>query len=104
VCDQEFSIDGEKARVNITVSFNIFPKLLQTQLPLLLNHLKPFPAKVGLAYLFHMHELEGGLNPPASAYRCHLGQALKSFACQKVVQAKSTKLSFRPNMPGHALM
>jgi hypothetical protein len=99
-------MDGEKARVDIAVSFNVFPKLLQGQLPLSLNRLKPFPAKAALAYLFHMHELEGGLKPPASAYRCHLGQALKSFACLKALHAKSTKdqVSFRLDMPGHTLM
>lgn len=107
VCDLEFTMAGEKSdRGDIAVSLDIFPKLLQGQLPLTLSRLKPFPVQAALAYIFHMHELDGGLNPPASAYRCLLGQALKAFARQKAMHAKSNKdqLSFRPDMPGNALM
>ena len=106
VCDLEISMDGEKDRGEITVSFDIFPKLLQGQLRLTLSRLKPFPAPAALAYLYHMHELEGGLNPPAYAYRCLMGHTLEAFALKKAEHARSAKdqLSFRPDMPGCALM
>ena len=42
--------------------------LLEGRLRLTLSRMKPFPAKAALAYIFHMHELEGGFNPPALAY------------------------------------
>ena len=106
VCDLEISMDGSKGSGDIAVTFDVFPKLLEGQLQLTVSRLKPFPASATLGLLYHTHELEGGLNPPACAYKCSLGQELKSFALQKVAHAKSAKdqLSFRPNIPGHALM
>ncbi len=51
----------------IMVAFEIFAKLPEGRLRLTLSHLKPFPALAALAYIFHIHELEGGLNPSAVA-------------------------------------
>jgi hypothetical protein len=68
--------------------------------------MKPFPAQASLAYVFYKHELEGGLTPPAHAHRDNLAHALKAFARQKAAHLRSTKdqHSFRPDMPGPALM
>ena len=88
----------------MAVSFDIFPKLLQGNLRLTLSRMKPFPAQAALAYVFFMHELEGGLNPSAHVYRDNLAHALNTFARQKAAHARSTKdqLRFRPNMRGPA--
>ncbi len=55
-----------------------------------------------LAYLHRQNELEGGLFPPAFAYRDIFGHALTAFARQKAADANSAKdqLSFRPDVPG----
>ena len=106
VCDLEISMDNASGGGEIAVSFDIFPKLLQGQLRLTLSRMKPFPAQAALAYIFFMHELEGGLNPPAHAYRDDLAHELTMFARQKAAHARSGKdqLSFRPDIPGPALM
>ena len=86
------------------VTFDVFAKLLSGELRLTLSRL---PAQEALAYLFHTNQLEGGLNPPAVAYRALLGNSLEIFARQKVDHARSAKrdhLSFRPLIPGPALM
>ena len=110
VCDMKIFPDDENSCSGgedaIMVTFEIFPKLLQGRLRLRLSRMKPFPAHAALAYIFHIHELEGGLNPAAVAYRSLLGHALASFASLKAEHARSAKdqLSFRPDMPGLALM
>jgi hypothetical protein len=110
VCDMQIFPNNETRfsgfEDEIMVSFEIFAKLLQGQLRLTLSRLKPFPARAALAYLHRQNELEGGLFPPALAYRCTLGYALTTFARQKAAHAKSAKdqLSFRPDVPGRALM
>jgi hypothetical protein len=110
VCDLQFSpedehvdeLEGDKVKVTI----EIFPMLLEGRLRLTLRRMKPFPAKAALAYIFHMHELEGGLNPPALAYKAHLGHNLRSFALQKAGQGRSAKNqhTFHPDMPARALL
>ncbi len=77
MCDLEFSMDGEKARGDIAVSFDVFSQRLQGQLPLSLNRLKPFPAKAALAYLFHMHKLEGGT--PCICLQVSSGTSIEIF-------------------------
>ena len=108
VCDMQILLDEEIADYDdeIMVSFEIFAKLLQGQLRLTLSRLKPFPAQAALAYLHRQNELEGGISPPALAYRGLLGHDLFNFALQKAAHAKSAQNqhSFRPNMPGRALM
>ena len=106
VCDLEFSMDDANGSGEIAVSFDIFTQLLQGNIPLTVNRMKPFPASAALAYVFYMHELDGGLNPPAHAYRDCLAHAAKLFALQKAAHSRSTKdpHSFRPDMPGPALM
>ena len=110
VCDMEIHLDDENfseddCKDAKMVTFEIFEKLLKGSIPLTLSRLKPFPAQAALAYLFHIHELEGGLNPPATAYRPLLGHAVTTFARLKAGHLKSAnQLSFRPDMPGRALM
>ena len=110
VCDMQILPDDEISFSDnddeIMVPFEIFAKLLQGQLRLTLSRLKPFPAHAALAYLHRQNELEGGHSPPALAYRALLGHDLFNFALQKAAHAKSAQNqhSFRPNMPGRALM
>jgi len=110
VCDMQIlpdDMDGfSGSEDEITVSCEIFPKLLRGQLRMTLRRLKPFPFHAALAYLHRINELEGGLSPPALAYTCHLGQELITFARQRSAHQKSGKeqLSFRPHVPGRALM
>ena len=68
VCDMQIFPDEEAASCSeegntIMVTFETFAKLLQGRLRLTLSRLKPFPAQAALAYIFHIHELEGGLSP-----------------------------------------
>jgi hypothetical protein len=88
------------------VTIEIFARLLEGRLRLTLRRLKPFPAKAALAYIFQMHELEGGINPPALAYTPHLRHCLTSFALQKAGYARSAKdpHTFHPDMPPGALL
>jgi hypothetical protein len=110
VCDMQILPDDMSrfsgSEDEITVSCEIFQNLVRGQLRLTLSRLKPFPAQAALAYLHRMNELEGGLSPPALAYRCNLGQALITFARQKAAHQRSAKdqLSLRPDVPGRALM
>jgi hypothetical protein len=106
VCDLEFVMDDAKSSGEIAVSFDIFSKLLQGELRLTVSRMKPFPPQAALAYLYFMHELDGGLNPPATAYKDYLAHELKMFALKKAAHAKNSKdqLSIRVNMPGPALM
>ena len=110
VCDMQILPDDmagfSGSEDEITVSCEIFPKLLRGQLRMTLRRLKPFPFHAALAYLHRQNELGGGLFPPALAYRCNLGQALTTFARQRSAHQKSGKdqLSFRPDVPGRALM
>jgi serine/threonine protein kinase len=110
VCDMQI-LPEDVARFSgsedeITVSYEIFSKLVQGKLRVTLSRLKPFPPHAALAYLHRMNELAGGLSPPALAYKCNLGQALITFARQKAAHQRSAKdqLSFRPDVPGRALM
>ena len=106
VCDLEIVMDDAKSSGEIAVSFDIFSKLLQGELRLTVSRMKPFPPQAALAYLYFMHELDGGLNPPATAYKDYLAHELKMFALKKAAHAKNSKdqLSIRVNMPGPALM
>ena len=110
VCDMQAFPDNETrfhgSEDEIMVTLETFAKLHQGQLQLTLSRLKPFPAQAALAYLHRQNELEGGLFPPAVAYRRILGHALTTFARQKAAHAKSSKdlLSFRPDVSGRALM
>ena len=106
VCDLEFVMDDAGSSGEIAVSFDIFSKLLQGELRLTLSRMKPFPPQAALAYLYYMHELDGGLNPPATAYKDYLKHELNMFALKKAAHAKNSKdqLSIRVNMPGPALM
>ena len=110
VCDMQIFPDNETSfsgfADEIMVTFEIFAKLLQGKLRLTLSRLKPFPARAALAYYHYQNEIDGGISPPALAYRCFLGYELTSFARQKAAHAKSGKdqLSLRPNVPGRALM
>jgi hypothetical protein len=110
VCDMQIFPDGEASfsdsEDEITVSSEIFSKLVRGELRLTLRRLKPFPRQAALAYLHRVNELEGGLFPPALAYTRNLGQALTTFARQKAAHQRSAKdqLSFRPDVPGRALM
>ena len=108
VCDLKIHLDGEERGENeIKISFEVLSKLMNGELSMTLSRLKPFPPQAALDYIHHMHELEGGLNPPAFAYQSLMGNALMTFARKKVEHARSANkdhLSFRPNMPGSALM
>jgi hypothetical protein len=109
VADMQIHMDGENScgdGTDTEASFEMFTKLAKGDFPLTLSRLKPFPAQAALAFLYHTHELEGGLSPPASAYRGILGHALTDFARKKAEHARSSKdpHSFRPDMPGRALM
>ena len=106
VCDLEIVMNDAKSSGEIAVSFDIFSKLLQGELRLTLSRMKPFPPQAALAYLYFMHELDGGLNPPAIAYKDYLAHELEMFARKKAAHAKNSKdqLSIRLNMPGPALM
>lgn len=108
VCDMVVSLDGSYCKWTDVLSapLDVLTRLSKGQLRLTINRLLPFRAREALSYLSSMHELDGGLNPPALAYRCLLGHALTTFARQKVEHARSAKdqLSFRPDMPGRALM
>jgi hypothetical protein len=70
------------------VTFEIFAKLLQGQLRLMLSFLKPFPARAALAC---RTSLKAACSPLALAYRCILGHALTTFAHQRAAHAKSAK-------------
>jgi hypothetical protein len=106
VCDLEIVMDDAKSSGEIAVSFDIFSKLLQGELRLTLSRMKPFPPQAALAYLYFINELDGGLNPPATAYKDYLAHELNMFALKKAAHAKNSKdqLSIRVNMPGPALM
>jgi len=111
VCDMQFSPEDEHVSRSdegdtVMVTIEIFARLLEGRLRLTLRRLKPFPAKAALAYIFQMHELEGGINPPALAYTPHLRHCLTSFALQKAGYARSAKdpHTFHPDMPPGALL
>ena len=113
VCDLQFSPKDEHVNRsdelegdNVMVNTEIFARLLEGRLRLTLSRMKPFPAKAALAYIFHMHELEGGLNPPALAYTPLLRHSLTSFALQKAGHARSAKdlHTFHPDMPPRAVL
>jgi hypothetical protein len=121
VCDMQFSPEDEHVsrydekdehvsrydeEDTVMVTTEIFARLLKGELRLTLSRMKPFPAKAALPYIFQMHELEGGLNPPALAYTPHLRHCFTSFALQKAGHGRSAKdqLTFRPDIPPRAAM
>ena len=113
VCDLQFSPKDEHVSRSdeleedtVMVTTEIFARLLKGELRLTLSRMKPFPAKAALAYIFQMHELEGGLNPPALAYTPHLRHCFTSFALQKAGHGRSAKdlHTFHPDMPPRAVL
>ena len=113
VCDLQFSPKDEHVSRSdeleedtVMVTTEIFASLLEGRPRLTLSRMKPFPAKAALAYIFQMHELEGGLNPPALAYKPLLRHSLTSFALQKAGHGRSAKdlHTFHPDMPPRAVL
>ena len=113
VCDLQFSPEDEHVSRSdeleedtVMVTTEIFASLLEGRPRLTLSRMKPFPAKAALAYIFQMHELEGGLNPPALAYKPLLRHSLTSFALQKAGHGRSAKdlHTFHPDMPPRAVL